>query len=58
MRDQNAAKLLAKVMGWEDLETVPQVLPTLQLLADFIDEKIVYRDRKCKFALVPEDGEV
>jgi len=35
MRDQNAAKLLAKVMGWEDLETVPQVLPTLQLLADF-----------------------
>ncbi len=35
MHDQNAAKLLAKVMGWEDLETVPQVLPTLQLLADF-----------------------
>lgn len=35
MRDQNAAKLLAKVMGWEALETVPQVLPTLQLLADF-----------------------
>lgn len=35
MRDQNAAKLLAKVMGWEELETVPQVLPTLQLLADF-----------------------
>lgn len=35
MRDQNAAKLLAKVMGWEDLETVPQVMPTLQLLADF-----------------------
>jgi hypothetical protein len=35
MHDQNAAKLLAKVMGWEDLETVPQILPTLQLLADF-----------------------
>jgi hypothetical protein len=35
VRDQNAAKLLAKVMGWEDLETVPLVLPTLQLLADF-----------------------
>jgi len=35
MHDQNAAKLLAKVMGWDDLEIVPQVLPTLQLLADF-----------------------
>lgn len=35
MRDQNAAKLLAKVMGWEDLETVPLVLPSLQLLAEF-----------------------
>ena len=35
MRDQNAAKLLAKVMGWEDLGIVPKVLPTLQLLADF-----------------------
>jgi len=35
MHDQNAAKLLAKVMGWEDLEAVPQVLPNLQLLADF-----------------------
>jgi hypothetical protein len=35
MRDQIAARLLAKVMEWEDLETVPQVLPTLQLLADF-----------------------
>lgn len=35
MRDQNAAKMLATVMGWEDLEAVPQVLPTLQLLADF-----------------------
>lgn len=35
MHDQNAANLLAKVMGWNDLGTVPQVLPTLQLLADF-----------------------
>jgi hypothetical protein len=35
MRDQNAAKLLAKVMGWDDLEAVPKVLPTLQLLSDF-----------------------
>ncbi len=35
MHDQNAATLLAKVMGWEDLEAVPQVLPTLQLMADF-----------------------
>jgi hypothetical protein len=35
MRDQNAAKLLAKVMGWEELEPVLQVLPALQLLADF-----------------------
>lgn len=35
MRDQNAAKLLAKVMEWENLETVHQILPTLQLLADF-----------------------
>lgn len=35
MRDRNAAKLLAKVMGWEELETVSQVLSTLQLLADF-----------------------
>lgn len=23
MHDQNAAKLLAKVMGWEDLDAVP-----------------------------------
>ncbi|MES3007440.1 MAG: hypothetical protein V4751_06685 [Pseudomonadota bacterium] len=35
MHDQNAAKLLARVMGWEDLDVVQQVLPTLQLLADF-----------------------
>ena len=35
MHDQNAATLLAKVMGWEDLEAVPQGLPTLQLMAEF-----------------------
>lgn len=35
MHDQNAANLLAKVMGWQDLDAVPQFLPTLQLLADF-----------------------
>lgn len=35
MHDKNAAKLLAKVMEWGDLEAVPQILPTLQLLADF-----------------------
>ena len=35
MRDQNAANLLAKVMGWEDLDAVTEVLPPLQLLADF-----------------------
>lgn len=35
MRDQNAANLLAKVLGWDDLDAVPQVLPTLQLMADF-----------------------
>lgn len=35
MHDQNAAKLLAKVMEWQDLEAVPQFLPPLQLLADF-----------------------
>ena len=29
-----------------------------QILADFVDEKVVFRDRKCKFALVPEEGEV
>jgi len=35
MHDQNAANLLAKVMGWQDLDAVPQFLPNLQLLADF-----------------------
>lgn len=35
MHDQNAANLLAKVMGWQDLDSVRQFLPTLQLLADF-----------------------
>lgn len=35
MHDQNAAKLLAKVMDWHDLEAPPQFLPALQLLADY-----------------------
>ncbi len=35
MHDQNAAKLLAKVMDWQDLDVVPKFLPTLQLLADY-----------------------
>lgn len=35
MRDQNAAQLLAKVMGWQDQETMVRYLPTLQLLADY-----------------------
>lgn len=35
MHDQNAAKLLAKVMDWDDLDAVPDFLPKLQLLADF-----------------------
>lgn len=35
MRDLNAASLLAKVMGWDDLNAVPKVMPTLQLLSDF-----------------------
>ena len=35
MLEHNAAQLLAKVMRWEDQETVIQYLPTLQLLADF-----------------------
>jgi hypothetical protein len=35
MRDQNAAQLLAKVMGWQDQEEVARYLPTLQLLADY-----------------------
>lgn len=35
MRDQNAEQLLAKVMGWQDYNTVSQYVPKLQLLADF-----------------------
>lgn len=35
MRDQNAAQLLAKVMGWHDEATVTRYLPKLQLLADY-----------------------
>lgn len=35
MKDQNAQQLLAKVMGWDDAETVVKYLSTLQLLADY-----------------------
>lgn len=35
MRDQNAQKLLAKVMGWEQEEIVQQYVPTLQLLSNY-----------------------
>lgn len=35
MHDQNAEMLLARVMGWQDMDAVPQFLPTLQLLANF-----------------------
>ena len=35
MRDQNAAQLLATVMGWHDEATVSRILPKLQLLADY-----------------------
>ena len=35
MRDQNAQQLLAKVMGWQDEETVSRCVPPLQLLADY-----------------------
>jgi len=35
MRDRNAQELLAKVMGWQDQETVLTYVPQLQLLADF-----------------------
>ncbi len=35
MHDQNAAKLLAKVMDWTDIDEVPPFLPQLQLLADY-----------------------
>lgn len=35
MQDRNAAQILAKVMGWQDLSTVPQYVPDLLLLADY-----------------------
>jgi hypothetical protein len=35
MRDQNAQQLVAKVMGWQDEQSVGQFVPTLQLLADY-----------------------
>lgn len=35
MHDQNAAQILAKVMGWQNLESPPAYLPKLQLLADY-----------------------
>lgn len=35
MHDHNAAKLLAKVMNWDDLELVRETLTKLQLLADY-----------------------
>lgn len=39
MHEQNAAKLLAKVMGWKRLDTVPPFLSSIQLLADFKYDK-------------------
>ena len=35
MHDQRAASLLAKVMGWDDVESVRSVLNRVQLLADY-----------------------
>lgn len=35
MHDQNAAKLLACVMGWKDVETVTATLDPLQLFAEY-----------------------
>lgn len=35
MRDENAHQLLAKVMNWQDHETVMNQVPNLQLLAEF-----------------------
>jgi hypothetical protein len=35
MHDQNAARLLAHVMRWKEVESVPSVLDPLQLLADY-----------------------
>lgn len=35
MKDQNAQQLLAKVMGWDEPDTVLKYVPKLQLLADY-----------------------
>ena len=35
MKDRNAQQLLAKVMGWNDADTVLKYVPELQLLADY-----------------------
>tara|TARA_R110002124_G_scaffold69776_4_gene187402 strand:+ start:3177 stop:4283 length:1107 start_codon:yes stop_codon:yes gene_type:complete len=35
MKDQNALKVLAKVMGWEKTDLVSEYLPKLQLLANY-----------------------
>ena len=35
MKDENAARLLANVMGWEDESTVRKYVPLLQLLATY-----------------------
>lgn len=35
MRDQNAAQLLARIMGWSSQESVVAVVPILQLLANY-----------------------
>lgn len=35
MKDQNAQRLLAAVMDWQDAETVSSRVPSLQLLADY-----------------------
>lgn len=35
MRDQNAQQILAKVMGWNDKESVQEYVPNLLLLADY-----------------------
>src|SRR5690349_12220734 len=35
MQDKNAAQILAKVMNWQDQDTVLRYVPELQLLADY-----------------------
>jgi hypothetical protein len=35
VKDQNAQQLLARVMAWQEEETVTQYVPSLQLLADY-----------------------